>query len=168
MAIQAHCAPRRKGQSLTKTRHKIAESVLVVIHAGPQHVLLLRRADWGNWQSVTGSKDSLAEPWASTAAREVFEETGLDVHAPGARLQDAAWHHHYAIYPSFIHRYAPGVSHNTERVFYLRLSAPQPVRLSPREHTDSCWLPWPEAAAQVFSASNAWAIERCFSEAQDA
>jgi dihydroneopterin triphosphate diphosphatase len=75
-------------------------------------------------------------------------------------LQDWALQNHYAIYPQYLHRYAPGVTHNTERVFGLCVPTPMPVRLSPREHTDSVWLPWQEAAQQVFSASNAVAIER--------
>lgn len=140
--------------------YKIAESVLVVIHAGPQQVLLLRRADMDTWQSVTGSKDHIDEPFALTAAREVLEETGLDVHAPGASLRDCAWENHYTIYPSFVHRYPPGTTHNTERVFVLALPQIQPVRLSPREHTEYVWLPWDEACEQVYSASNTLAIAR--------
>ena len=62
---------------------KIPQSVLVVIHTPALDVLLIERADApGFWQSVTGSKDTLAEPFEATAAREVAEETGLDVHAP--------------------------------------------------------------------------------------
>jgi dihydroneopterin triphosphate diphosphatase len=140
--------------------YKLPASVLVVIHTRDLQVLLLRRTDIGSWQSVTGSKDHWDEPYAVTAAREVAEETGLDVHAPGVVLQDWALQNHYAIYPQYLHRYAPGVTHNTERVFGLCVPTPMPVRLSPREHTDSVWLPWQEAAQQVFSASNAVAIER--------
>lgn len=140
--------------------YKIAESVLVVIHAGAQQVLLLRRADMGTWQSVTGSKDHIDEPFAETAAREVFEETGLNVDAPGVSLRDCAWENHYTIYPSFVHRYAPGTTHNTERVFVLALPQVLPIRLSPREHTACAWLPWAKACEQVYSASNALAIAR--------
>ena len=51
--------------------YKIPESVLVVIHTPAQEVLLIRRADAGTWQSVTGSKDRPAETWLETAIREV-------------------------------------------------------------------------------------------------
>ena len=53
--------------------YKIPESVLVVIHTPDLQVLLIRRADAAEdfWQSVTGSKDSLGEALAATAAREV-------------------------------------------------------------------------------------------------
>ena len=44
-----------------------------------------------HWQSVTGSKDHWDEPWEATAAREVQEETGIDVQAPGCRLTDWGW-----------------------------------------------------------------------------
>ena len=133
--------------------------MLVVIHTDDLQVLVLRRTDVGSWQSVTGSKDAWDEPFATTAAREVAEETGLDVNAPAHRLMD--WHleNHYAIYPAYLHRYAPGVSHNTERVFSLCVPRNSAIVLSPHEHTDHRWLPWQEAADCVFSASNARAIE---------
>jgi dATP pyrophosphohydrolase len=64
----------------------------------------------------------------------------------------------YEIYPVWRHRYAPGVTHNTEHVFGLQVPAGTPVRLSPREHTAHQWLPWREAADRCFSPSNAEAI----------
>ena len=45
------------------------------------------------------------------------------------------------------HRYAPGVTHNTEHVFGLTVPAGTPVTLNPREHLRHAWLPWREAAA---------------------
>ena len=104
-------------------RFKIPESVLVVIHTPALEVLLIQRADTAqgveHWQSVTGSKDHWDEPWEATAAREVQEETGIDVQAPGCRLTDWGLENHYDIWPQWRHRYAPGVTHNTERVFGL-------------------------------------------------
>ena len=141
---------------------KIPESVLVVIHTEAQEVLLLQRADaQGFWQSVTGSKDAPDEPWRATAVREVLEETGIacgpgDALAP--RLVDWQLENVYPIYPQWRHRYAPGVHHNTERLFGLCLPSRCPVRLAPREHTASRWLPWREAADACFSPSNAEAI----------
>ncbi|MDM7483167.1 MAG: dihydroneopterin triphosphate diphosphatase [Halomonas sp.] len=122
---------------------KIPQSVLVVIHTPAWQVLLLERADApGFWQSVTGAKDSPDEPWAVTAAREVSEETGIDAHAPGCVLTDWGLENVYEIYPRWRHRYAPGVTRNTERVFGLCVPEDTPVRLSPREHTAYAWLPW--------------------------
>ncbi|MBQ0929859.1 dihydroneopterin triphosphate diphosphatase [Ideonella alba] len=136
---------------------KIPESVLVVIHTPDLQVLLLERADApGYWQSVTGSKDSLDEALAETCRREVHEETGLV--AEPAWLSDWQLSNVYEIYPRWRHRYAAGVTHNTEHVFGLCLPAPQPVRLAPREHTAHVWLPWREAADRCFSPSNAEAI----------
>jgi 8-oxo-dGTP pyrophosphatase MutT (NUDIX family) len=57
--------------------YKIPESVLVVIYTPCGQVLLIRRADAGTWQSVTGSKDHPEESWLETAIREVQEETGI-------------------------------------------------------------------------------------------
>ena len=143
-------------------RHKIPESVLVVIHTAALDVLLIERADKpGYWQSVTGSKDRADEPLVETAVREVEEETGIVVGSPAvplANLRDWGLSNVYEIYPVWRHRYAPGVTHNTEHVFGLRVPAGTPVRLAPREHLQHAWLPWRAAADRCFSPSNAEAI----------
>ena len=141
---------------------KIPRSVLVVIHTPALDVLLIERADRpghpsGLWQSVTGSLDADDEPPADAAWREAAEETGLGP-AQGAVLQDWAHQIVYEIYPRWRHRYAPGVTRNTEHWFGLQLPVPLPPVLSPREHTAHAWLPWDEAAARCFSPSNAEAI----------
>ena len=144
------------------TRFKIPESVLVVIYDPQQRVLLIERADHaGFWQSVTGSKDEIDEPPADTAVREVAEETGIVIgsaQVPLTNLRDWQLRNVYEIYPVWRHRYGPGVTHNTEQVFGLRVPADTPITLAPREHTRHQWLPWQEAADQCFSPSNAEAI----------
>ena len=138
---------------------KIPRSVLVVVHTPALEVLLIERADAaGFWQSVTGSLDRKDEPFVEAAAREVAEETGLDAWAPGHVLSDWALENVYAIYPQWLHRYAPGVVQNTERVFGLCIPLALPVCLSPREHRAQVWLPWTEAMDRCFSPSNAEAI----------
>ena len=135
--------------------YKIPESVLVVIHTPALEVLLLERADApGFWQSVTGSKDFAGEQWAATARREVGEETGIR----GGELVDWALENVYEIYPRWAARYAPGVTHNRERVFGLCVAEGTPVQLAPREHLRWQWLPWAAAADACFSPSNAEAI----------
>ena len=142
--------------------HKIPLSVLVVIHSPQGEVLLIERAKQpGFWQSVTGSKDAEDEPWDETARREVLEETGIAVgsaRVPASALVDWAVENVYEIYPVWRHRYAPGVTHNTERVFGLCVPRDIPVTLAPREHVQHVWLPWREAADRCFSPSNAEAI----------
>jgi dihydroneopterin triphosphate diphosphatase len=138
---------------------KIPRSVLVVIHTSALDVLLIERADKpGFWQSVTGSLDAPDESLTLAAEREVLEETGIDAQAPGCLLRDWALQNVYEIYPVWRHRYAPGVTHNTEHVFGLSVPPGTPVKLSPREHLRYRWLPWREAADQCFSPSNAEAI----------
>lgn len=139
------------------TSFKIPESVLVVIHTPQLEVLLIERADQpGFWQSVTGSMDTLDEPLAQTAAREVMEETGISARPEDFR--DWALANVYEIYPVWRHRYAPGVTHNTEHVFSLCVPPGTAVRLSPREHSAWQWLPYREAADRCFSPSNAEAV----------
>ncbi len=145
---------------------KIPESVLVVIYTPALDVLLIERADQpGFWQSVTGSKDFADEPLIETCIREVAEETGITVSpsdllpgVPRSALRDWGLRNVYEIYPVWRHRYAPGVTHNTEHVFGLCVPAGTPVTLSPREHLQHVWLPWREAADRCFSPSNAEAL----------
>lgn len=131
-------------------------SVLVVIHTQALDVLLLERAPHpGLWQSVTGSREA-DEALVETARREVMEETGLD--CSHGKLSDWQIENHYEIFPKWRHRYAPGVTQNTEHVFGLCLPAIQDVRTAPEEHRAWCWLPWQEAASRCFSWSNRDAI----------
>ena len=131
-------------------------SVLVVIHTPDRQVLLIERADHaGWWQSVTGSQEA-GETLMETAAREVFEETGLSVEG----LVDWGYFTDYEIFDCYRHRYAPGTTHNREHVFGLALPAPVTVTLAPNEHTAQRWLPWGPAAEACFSSSNAAAIRR--------
>jgi len=141
---------------VSTSAYKIPISVLVVVCTPDLRVLLLERADRpGFWQSVTGSQNEGESP-AQTAVRELHEETGLDA----ARYRLSDWHkqNRYEIYPRWRHRYAPGVTHNTEHVFSLLVPQPQPISIAPREHLRYEWLGWREAADKVFSWSNAEAI----------
>ena len=136
---------------------KIPESVLVVVHTPGLEVLVLERAGHaGFWQSVTGSRDTPDEPFAETAQRELFEETGLG--AAPVQWRDWGLSNVYEIYPTWRHRYATGVTHNTEHVFSVRVPVCCDIVLSPHEHTAFCWLPYREAADLCFSPSNAEAI----------
>ena len=137
--------------------YKIPVSTLVLTATPDLRVLLIERADApGYWQSVTGSQEP-GETLGQTAARELLEETGIDAAAYGG-LDDWKVSNVYEIYPRWRHRYAPGITHNTEHVFALAVPAPVEARLDPREHSAQLWLPWDEAAAKCFSWSNRDAI----------
>jgi dATP pyrophosphohydrolase len=132
-------------------------SVLVVVHTRALDVLVIERADFpGFWQSVTGSREG-DEALATTAARELAEETGIDAAAHGG-VVDWAMTNVYEIYPKWRHRYPPVTTHNTEHVYALALADRVEVALAPREHLAFEWLPWREAAERVFSWSNRLAI----------
>ncbi len=143
---------------------KLPVSVLVVIHDPELRVLLIERAAQpGFWQSVTGSLDHPDEAPSQAALREVAEETGIVPDAASLRagaLRDWKIVNEYEIYPVWRHRYAPGVWKNREHVFSLQVPCGTPVQLSEHEHRAWIWLPWQDAAARCFSASNAGAIEQ--------
>jgi dATP pyrophosphohydrolase len=136
--------------------HKIPISVLVVVHTPHLQVLLLERANApGFWQSVTGSQEP-GETLLQTAVRELKEETGLEV-APET-LADWDKHNVFEIFQRWRSRYEPGVTHNTEHVFGLEVPEATPVVLDALEHVAYRWVPWQEAAQEVFSWTNADAI----------
>ena len=87
---------------------------------------------------------------------ERMEETGIEVsrHA----LTDWQIENVYEIYPIWRHRYAPGVTHNTEHVFGLRVRDRVAVSLSAHEHLQYVWLPVELAAPLCFSPTNRDAI----------
>ncbi|HKQ27829.1 MAG TPA: dihydroneopterin triphosphate diphosphatase [Burkholderiales bacterium] len=137
--------------------YKLPVSVLVVIHTESLEVLLLERAlRPGLWQSVTGSLDRADEPLELAAAREVKEETAIDV--ASGRLSRWNVSNTFEIYLQWRHRFAPGVTHNTEHVFSLALPSRTPVTIAAAEHVAFQWLPWREAAEKCFSWSNRDAI----------
>jgi dATP pyrophosphohydrolase len=137
-------------------KYKNPVSVLVVVHTAALEVLLLERADRpGFWQSVTGSQNE-GETLRETAVRELREETGLD--AARYELTDWRRQNRYEIYRRWRSRYAPGVTHQTEHVFGLRVPQSLEIALQPREHLRHEWLQWQAAAEKVFSWSNAEAI----------
>jgi dihydroneopterin triphosphate diphosphatase len=138
--------------------YKTPVSALVLIHTANLQVLIMERADKaGFWQSVTGSVEGEETPYQA-AIREVKEETGLD--ALAYDFQDWQASNVYEIYPHWRHRYAPGVTANTEHLFGLCLPETLPVQLAPDEHTQYVWVDWREAAKRVFSWTNVDALKR--------
>ena len=127
-------------------------SVLVMIHDPALNVLLLERAAHpGYWQSVTGSQEG-SESLQETAVREVTEETGIACTAD--QLLNWRVSNRFEIFAEWRDRYPSGVTHNTEHVFSLCVSAGTRVSPAPAEHRCYRWLPWREAAAACFSWTN--------------
>ena len=138
--------------------YKTPISALVLIHTPDLQVLIMERADkTGFWQSVTGSIEGDETP-REAAVREVREETGLD--AIEYDFQDWQASNIYEIYPHWRHRYAPGVTENTEHLFGLCLPKPLAIKLAPDEHVRYEWVDWREAASRVFSWTNIDALKR--------
>ena len=139
------------------TAYKTPVSVLVVIHTVAGEFLLIERAAHpGYWQSVTGSLEATDADLSTTARREVVEETGIPPEL--GTLTD--WHlsNRYEIFPEWRHRYAPGVTTNTEHLFSLCLPGRTDIRLAENEHRAAIWLAADDAAARCFSWSNRDAI----------
>jgi dihydroneopterin triphosphate diphosphatase len=137
-------------------RPRRPESVLIVIYTiGGEFLLIERRRPAGFWQSVTGSLEWGESP-EHAATREVLEETGITT----GKITNLHFAQTYEIWPSFGRVYAPGITHNLEHAFALRLPERVPVTLSEREHAQYRWLRASAALAMVSSETNRAAIER--------
>lgn len=134
---------------------KRPESVLVVVCTRDNQVLMMeRKAPVGFWQSVTGSLQ-WGESAAQAAARELYEETGIQA---GRQLQNLRHSERFPIVAPWRERYSEHVRFNTEHWFVLRLSSRRLIRLNPAEHTRYRWVSAPQAARMAFSWTNAKAI----------
>ncbi|PYP88612.1 MAG: dihydroneopterin triphosphate diphosphatase [Blastocatellia bacterium AA13] len=131
---------------------KEPRSVQVVIFADEdkgREYLLLKRVEHagGFWQSVTGSLER-DETHLQAAVREVREETGII--AAQTDLIDLNLVHTFQIAPQWLAKYAPGVTHNEEVCFALRLPAREiNVVLDQIEHVAFKWASYEESVAEL-------------------
>ncbi|WP_146050916.1 dihydroneopterin triphosphate diphosphatase [Citrobacter amalonaticus] len=143
---------------MTDMRYKQPVSVLVVIYAKDtgRVLMLQRRDDPDFWQSVTGSLEE-GETASQAAMREVKEEVTIDVASEQLTLIDCQRTVEFEIFSHLRHRYAPGVTRNTE--FWFCLALPHERQVVFTEHLTYQWLEAPAAAALTKSWSNRQAIE---------
>lgn len=135
--------------------YKLPRSVQVIIFAETEmtcEYLLLKRIDshGGFWQSVTGSLEE-GETHLQTAAREVHEETGIICHED--EIIDLGITNTFEILPQWRTCYAPGVTHNEERCFALRVEKCE-VTIDRREHQKYIWVDYESAMAMLYWNSN--------------
>ncbi len=124
-------------------QRNVAVVVLRRTRCGLDHeVLLLKRHPHrgGFWQPVTGTIERHETP-QQCAERELTEETGSL-----AKVAPLNYSHSFAFGPSRTDR-APRIF--TETSFYALIDGGEPPKLDPSEHSEYCWLPPKEAAAQV-------------------
>jgi len=108
--------------------------------AGPELLVMLRRPDHGLWwSSVTGMMEPGETP-EQAALRELREETGLE----GA-LEPLEFQHSFWMDPAILGLPPGEPRFNTERCFHVEVAAGALVDLSPDEHTEYRWCPFPEA-----------------------
>ena len=135
---------------------KRPESALVVIYDEEGKVLVMQRNDDPDfWQSVTGTMESDEVP-IQTAAREVKEETSINIAALNLQLQDCRRVNQYEIRAMWLHKYPAGTKYNTEHVFTLQVPKGTDVALT--EHSAYQWLKKADAVAKVWSPTNKEAI----------
>ena len=113
--------------------------------------LLLRRiaSQGGFWQSVTGSLED-GETHADAAVREVLEETGIS--STVDELIDLEVLNTFEIAPQWRDQYAPGVTHNEERCFALKVRESE-VKLDILEHQAFAWEPYERAVKMLYWGS---------------
>jgi dATP pyrophosphohydrolase len=131
----------------------------VVIFSGEaqnRRYLLLRRvaSHGGFWQSVTGSLEG-NETHRQAAVREVFEETGVAFDQE--ELIELGVINTFEIAPQWREKYAPGVTHNEEVCFALKVRSTD-VRLDPIEHDAFEWTSYDRAVEMLYWDSNKRAL----------
>ncbi len=141
--------------------YKQPRSVQVVLFAEMENnrlYLLLKRiaSHGGFWQSVTGSLEE-GETHAEAAVREVWEEMGISCREQD--LIDLGIVNTFEIAPQWRAKYAPGVTHNEEVCFALRVDI-RDARIDPREHEAFAWVPYSEAMEMLYWESSKRAFAR--------
>ena len=149
---------------MSSREYRRAESVLVVVYTlKGEALVMLRRAPFHFWQSVTGSLHQDESP-GDAAARELFEETGIK---RGGRMHRTGVSRTFVIDPRWRDRFAPGTAQNLEHEFLYELPDRVAISLSSEEHSEMEWLPIPAAIDRVWSWTNRAALrslhERKFS-----
>ena len=153
--IPRYGTPREAGR-----RYTLRRGAYAILWRDGRVLLTHQDEPWPEFQLPGGGIDPGESPLRALH-REVFEETGIrigGVEVPVDNLRDWQLSNSYEIYPVWRHRYAPGVTRNTEHVFGLCVPRDIPITLAPREHLQHRWLPWREAADLCFSPSNAEAL----------
>ena len=135
--------------------YKQPRSVQIVIftesEARREYLLLRRVASHGGfWQSVTGSLEE-GETHAQAAVREVQEETGIICRED--ELIDLRLTNTFEIAEKWRAKYAPGVTHNEEVCFALRVEKRE-AQIDASEHDASIWTDYPRAIDLLFWESN--------------
>lgn len=131
--------------------YKLPRSVQVVLFAeterGREFLLLRRVASLGGfWQAVTGSLEE-GESHTRAAIREVREETGIA--AAEVDLIDLSLTNTFEIAPQWLEKYGPGVTHNEEICFALRVRKCD-VIIDPVEHEAYAWVEYGQALHMLY------------------
>ena len=122
---------------------------------GRRYLLLKRLANYGGfWQSVTGSLEG-DETHKQAAVREVYEETGVT--SSEDDLIELGIVNTFEIAPQWRSRYEPGVTHNEEVCFALRITETE-IRSDPLEHESWCWVSYKQAMEMLYWESNRRAL----------
>ena len=136
-------------------QYKQPRSIQVVIFAevmGERQYLLLERvvSHGGFWQSVTGSLEE-GESHRQAAVREVLEETGIISRED--ELIELGLVNTFEIAPEWRAKYEPGVTHNEETCFALKVDRCE-VRVDRTEHDGYAWQPYERAVEMLYWESN--------------
>ena len=140
-------------------QYKQPRSVQVVIFCethGERRYLLLKRvtAQGGFWQTVTGSLEE-GESHRQAAVREVVEETGVVSREDD--LIDLGLVNTFEIAPQWRNKYQPGVTHNEEICFALKVDECE-LKLDSREHEADAWEAFERALEMLYWDSSKRAL----------
>ena len=137
---------------MTYKQPRSVQVVIFAINGAKREYLLLRRiaSHGGFWQSVTGSLEDI-ETHREAGVREVREETAFV--ADQTDLIDLNLTNTFVIAPQWLSKYAPGVTHNEEVCFALKVQK-RTVVLDPAEHDSYLWADYETAVGLLYWESS--------------
>lgn len=156
-APQAH-RPRRRQfyrDAAAPRPHDVLAAAFAVVRDGAGRVLLVRRADDGNWE-LPGGRIDVGESASAAAVREVAEESGVEV-----KITDVA-----GVYsdPSHVLAYADGRVHQQLAVCFRAWPLGGAPRPDGRETVGAAWFEPADTAGLPMHPSVRLRLEHALAE----
>ena len=125
-------------------KEKSCGAIVLSSNNGNRKVLLIQHENGGHWAFPKGHVEN-DETEIETAAREIKEETGLQVEISTAYRKAVS--------------YSPAEGITKEVVYFLAFAADEEIQKQDAEVADCIWLPMNDALAKVTYANDKYILQ---------